>query len=332
MTAQSIPNPHTDTAAWVAWKRPKIGGHAAAVIAGVHEYTTMNQLYDLVVHGIVDPITQEKEDFFEWRLSLEANIANRYSVKTGRLLRKCGSSLHPDDQQLVCSPDREILKEGDGIGLLEIKSRDPIIWNQIKLSGAPGADWVQTQFYLMVRGLKWGAICEANVSSGKQLSFDMPADLEFHKVLWLRIQEFLADCAEGKRPPADNPDPVRLPAVGGELVTVEQMDAELVGQFKGITDGVTQSRDLLARAKDYHDGVKEAAQLWMLKNKIDVVEGFGKRIYYKEQKGRLTLDKKALARDNPEISLSDYETRGQPFRSFRVFDRPLQIASKGDRS
>jgi len=330
MTGQKIPNPHTDTAAWVAWKRQKIGGHAAAVIAGVHEYTTMNQLYDLVVHGIADPITQEKEDFFAWRLSLEANIAERYAAKTDRMIKRCGSTLHPDNPQLVCSPDREILKDPRGVGLLEIKSRDPIIWNQIKLTGAPGSDWVQDQFYMMCRGVTWGAICEANVSSGRQIRFDIEADLEFHRVLYQRIIAFLDDCVDGKRPPEEAPDPVRLPATGGELVTVDQMTDTLVGEFKGIAEGVTQARDLLARAETYHDGVKDAATLWLLNNQFDVVEGFGVRVYYKEQKGRMTFDKKALQRDHPDIDLSEYETRGNPFRSFRVYDRPKMITSKGD--
>jgi len=331
MTSEQIPNPHTDTDAWLAWKRQKIGGHAATIIAGVNQYTTMNQLYDLIVHGIADPITKEKEEFFEWRLGLEPNIAARYTKDTGRKLRLCGSTVHPDNPQLVCSPDREILKDERGVGLLEIKSRDPIIWNQIKLTGAPGADWVQTQHYLMVRNLKWGAICEANVSSGKQIKFDIEADLEFHKILYKRINEFLNDCANGKRPPEAAPDPVRMPAVGGELVTVDQMTDSLVGQFKGLAEGIVQAKDLYDRAKTYHDGVKDAAQTWLMLNGFDVVEGFGLRVYYKEQAGRLTLDKKALLRAHPEIDLSEFETRGRPFRTFRVYDRPKMIG-KGDQS
>ena len=328
MAKQKIPNPHTQTDAWLNWKRQKIGGHAAAVIAGVHEYTTITQLYDLIVHGIVDPLTQEEEDFFSWRLGLEPNIAERYSAKTVRMLRRCGSSVYPDNPQIICSPDREILKDPRGIGLLEIKSRDPIIWNKIKLSGAPGADWVQTQHYMMVRSLGWGGICEANVSTGRQIRFDIEADFEFHRVLYQRITDFLQDCKAGKRPPEKAPDPVRLPAVGGELVTLDQMPTALEKEYKGIAEGLTTARDLLTRAKEYHDGVKTASQDWMLLNGIDVVEGHGLRIYYKEQKGKPTFDKKALQRDHPEIDMSLYEGRGNPFRVFKVYERPKQITTK----
>jgi len=323
-----IPNPHHDKEAWLKWTRRKIGGHAAAIIAGVSEYGTLGSLYDLIVHGIVDPITKEKEDFFEWRLSLEPNIAERYTKDTGRKLRRCGSKAHPDNPDIVCSPDREILKDPRGVGLLEIKSRDPIIFKQIKLTGAPGADWVQDQHYLMVRGDAWGGICQANVSSGEQIRIDFDADFEFHKVLYRRITEFLADCKARKRPTEDLPDPVRMPAVGGELVTVEQMDEKLVQEYSNISQGLTQARDLFERAKTYHDGVKKAAKDWMMLNNFDVVEGFGLRVYYKEQQGRLTLDKKALLRAHPEIDLSEFEKRGSPFRSLRVYDRPKQITSK----
>lgn len=323
-----IPNPHTETAEWVKFKRRKIGGHAAATIAGVNPYQNLEQLFDLIVHGIRDPFTEEKEAFLSWRLSLEPNIADRYAAETGRKIRRCGSCLHPDDDRIVCSPDREILKDLKGVGLLEIKSRDPIVWNQIKLTGAPGADWVQTQHYLMTRHLNWGAICEANVSTGKQIRFDIEADLEFHRTLFQKIQDFLADCEAGERPPHPVADPVRLPKVGGELVTVEQMDEKLCREFRGVVDGVIQARDILTRAKEFHEGVKTAAQDWMTGNGFDVVEGFGARIYYKEQNGRLTLDKKALARDNPDLDLTEYETRGNPFRTFRVFDRPVAITGQ----
>ena len=69
-------------------------------------------------------------------------------------------------------------------------------------------------------------------------------------------------------------------------------------------------------------------QDWMLENGIDVVEGFGARIYFKEQKGRPTFDKAGLKRDNPDLDLTPYESRGNPFRRFVVYDRPLAIESK----
>ena len=330
-----IPCPHTETAEWVAFKRRRIGGHAAVTLSGASysstgqkSYQTLQELYDLIVHGIVDPITEEKERFFKWRLAQEPLIADRYAEETGRPIRRVGSCLHPENEMLICSPDRDILKDPRGVGKLEIKSRDPMAWQAIKLNGMPGADWVQDQFYMMVSGSKWGALCQGNLSTGQILEQDIEADLEFHRVLYQRITEFLEDCAAGKRPAAEVADPVRLPAVGGELVTMEQINSGLVAEFKGISAGVIQARDLLARAKDLHDGAKKSAQEWMRANDIDVVEGFGARIYYKEQKGRPTFDKAGLKRDNPDLDLTPYETRGSPFRRFVVYDRPLAIPSK----
>lgn len=337
MPDSTIPNPHTDTAEWVKFKRRRIGGHAAVTLSGASysstgdkHYQTMQQLFDLIVHGIVDPITEEKERFFAWRIKQEPLIADQYAEITGRELRLVGSCLHPENEMMICSPDREIISDSRGTGLLEIKSRDPIAWQAIKLHGHPGADWVQDQFYMMCSGSKWGGLCQGNLSTGQIFENDIPADLEFHRVLYQRITEFLADCAAGKRPAAEVADPVRLPAVGGELVTMEQINSQLVGEFKGISTGIVQARDLLARAKDLHDGAKKHAQDWMLKNEIDVVEGFGARIYYKEQKGRPTFDKAGLKRDNPDLDLTPYETRGSPFRRFVVYDRPKLITSKTD--
>jgi hypothetical protein len=335
MPESTIPNPHTETAEWVAFKRRKIGGHAAVTLSGASysptgqkSYQTLQELYDLLVHGIVDPITEEKERFFAWRLGLEQNIADRYAIETGRKIRKCGSGLHPDNEMLMYSPDREILKHERGLGLLELKSRDPMAWQAIKLNGVAGATWVQEQFYQMCKGVKWGAICEANVSSGELLHFDIDSDLEFHRVLYQRITAFLEDCRNGKRPAAEIADPVRLPAVGGELVTIEQMNTKLVGEFKGIAAGAIEARNLRDRAKDHYEMTKKATGEWMKLNGFDVVEGFGARIYNKEQKGKAGFDRKSLARDNPDLDLTEYETRGNPFRRFVVYDRPVAITSE----
>lgn len=325
-----IPNQQHETAAWVAWKNKRFGGHAASTVCGVNPYQTIDQLYDRLVHGIVDQKTAEEDAFLSWRLGMEPLIAERYCQEQDRTVRRRVSQYDAIDPTLVVNPDYEIVKIPErGVGLLELKSRDPMVWQQIRMKGAPGADWVQTQFYLMVSGLKWASICEANVSTGKQIVVDIDADLEFHGVLRDRIEAFLADCEAGRRP-APPVAVERLPEVGGELVPASRMDDRLIAEFAHLARANLTARDIFAKAEEFKTETDEQLKRWLRRHDFDVVEGFGGRFYYKEQAGRASFDKKALQRDHPEIDIKEYETRGEPFRTFKVYRRPESLNAADD--
>lgn len=320
-----IPRIEDDIEGWLAWKRRRISGHDASTLCGVNAYQTTGQLFDRIVHGVVDQKTAEDERFLRWRLKMEKNVADEYVEQTGRTIRSIGSRYHKDNPRIVSSVDREILKDDRGVGLLEIKTRDPMVWQRLKLSGCPDQDFAQLQHYLWVNDRSWGELCEANVSTGKQIIVRLNADLEFQKVLKVRIDDFLAACDRGERPAEAAVDPVRMPKVAGELVTVDQMDAALAKDFRDVSAALIGARYLRDQANEYHDLAKGAMQRLLRLHGIDVAEGFGVRVYYKEQAGRATFDKKALLKDHPKIDIEKYTKRGAPYRTLRVYKRPLSL-------
>lgn len=317
-----IPDQQNETDAWVALKNRRIGGRAAATICGLNPYQTLDQLYDKIVHGIVDPKTAEEDAFLSWRLSMEPLVADRYAREQGRDLERMASAFDDAEPMLMLNPDYGIVHLPDrGDGILEIKTREPMVWTQIKLKGAPGGDWVQAQFYLMVAGLSWASICEANVSTGKQLVHDIEADPAFHSALRERIEIFLQACERGERPAP--PDPVeRIPAVGGELVTASQMSDQLIAEFANLAKANITAREVFAAAESFKKETDEDMKRWMRRHSFDVVEGFGGRFYYKEQAGRKKLDETAFKRAHPDIDLEDFRVRGEPYRTYRPYLKP----------
>lgn len=324
-----IPDQQTQTDAWVAWKNTRFGGNSASAICGYNDYQTAAEVYDRLVHGIVDQKTERQDRFLRWRLAQEPIVAEFYTETQRRKVCRMASAYDEQDPMLVLNPDYQIVDvPGRGVGILEIKTRDPIVWNQIKLKGAPGADWVQTQFYLMVSRLEWASICEANVSSGEQLVIDIEADADFHNALRDRIAAFLDDCEAGKRPAPEESveDALSIPSVGGDLVLASSMPDDRVSEFYDLARANLVAREVYSQAETFKEDTDEAMKRWMLRNGYDVAEGFGGRFFYREQAGKASFDRKALKRDHPEIDQEKYEKRGAPFRTYKVYS----VATSGD--
>lgn len=311
--------PESGTPEWVDWKRRRIGGHAAAAILGVHPYATIQDVYDLIAHGIESrSLTDEDERFFQWRSSLEANIARRYVHETGRKVVKTKSSVVKEFPICIVSPDRRIYNDPRGVGLLEIKSVHPALWAKYSLTGLPEFFWVQNQFYLWGDGRTWGDFAAGDVNSGRLLRFEHEADRQFHALMHQKIVKFTQDIAAGRRP-EKTPDPVRLPSVGGSLVRVESLEETAVTLFDKLTTQVVEWTEINKMAEETKKSARGQLERFMEETGLEVAQLGRMRVYWREQAGRPSFDKKRLQADHPEIDLKKYETRGAPYKVLRVY-------------
>ncbi len=321
MSEEYIPCQETNRDEWVTWKSRKIGGHHAAAILGVHPYLTIEQVYDLIVHGIEPRVfTNEDRDFLDWRADLEPNIVARYTKLTGRKTRRTKSRVHPALPVCVASPDREILGDERGVGLLEAKSVYPAIWKKMEMDGLDKFMWVQNQHYLWVRNDPWGDICACDVSSGKPLTFEHPADREFHATLENRIREFLSLVESGTRP-EETPDPVRIPDTGGDLVRVETMEEQAVTLFRKLSEDVVVCTSMHKETEALKKESRSRLERFMLETGMDVAQLGTMRAYCREQAGKVKYSEwvKAIRRKHPGIEIDDCKVVGDPSRVLRVY-------------
>jgi len=321
-----IPDQDTDRIGWLKWRKGGIGGSDAAAILGESKYTSP---LDVFIDKTTEHVSEVSSLACQRGTALEPIVAARYAEETGKVIRRQQSRIHPEYDFIRCSMDYQIFAdEAQPTGMLECKTANSYIFNNMKLNGIHNAYWIQCQHNMMVCGYTWGAIAVLQPDSWEFLHFQIPRDDEFCATLLQRELDFWQMVKSGTPPEMAEPAPVRMPAVGGSLVQAEGLDHELATQFRDLTQALTVAVDIKAEADALHEQSKKVVQTWMLANRIDVIEGQGKRIYYKEQAGRKSLDKKALAADHPEIDLSKYEKSGAPFRSFRVFDRPVEQDKK----
>ena len=316
---ETIPDAEKDLDGWVKWKKRRIGGHAAAAIIGVHPRLTIMDVYDLIVHGIENrAMSEETENFLEWCSWQEPLLVRRYVQETGYKVRRVRSLVHPTIPLCVCSPDREIIGQERGVGLLEVKSVRDNLWRKMEMDGLDKFPWVQNQFYLWGSGRTWGDICAGSRDNGKILTFGHEADTEFQQILEKKILAFVK-MVEDETPPIVAPDPVRLPETGGSMVRVETMDEQAITLFSKLTESVIACGEMMKEAKEIDDEARARLKKFMETTGLDCAQLGSVRAYYKEQAGRKTFDKVAFKRAHPKIDLSEFDKQGEPFRTLRVY-------------
>lgn len=312
-----------DRERWLRWRKHGIGGTDAAAIIG-EGYDGRGPL-DVYIEKTSDAIDEPAPGsdlalILERGRELEPNVAARYERETGRRLAAVAPAVHRQFEFLRGSADR-IVESGPNDIVVELKTASAATFQRMKLDGLPKRYWIQLQHYLEVYDVDFGSFGVLQPDSWKFLRFDVQRDREFGALLVERLVAFWNGHVVPRIPPAPTAGaPVEsLPAVGGELVRAENLDARLALQFYALSDSLKVAKGLAEEATAFEDDVKGRLKLWLESNGIDVVEGNGLRIYYKEQAGRATLDKKALVAAHPNVVLADFEKRGAPFRTLRTF-------------
>lgn len=313
----------TDRERWLRWRKDGIGGTDAAMILG-EGYKGKGPL-DVYIEKTSDAIREPEPDsdealILERGRVLEPAAAARYERETGRLLRPIDPATHRDFDFIRGSADRRVI-DWEREGIAELKTAAAPVFQRMKLDGLPKRYWIQLQHYLEVYDVDFGTFGVLQPDSWKFLRFDVQRDREFGALLVERLVAFWTGHVIPRIPPAPTAAAAfeKLPTVGGELVRADDLDARLALQFYSLSDSLKVAKELSEEAATFEDDVKGRLKLWLESNGIDVVEGNGLRIYYKEQAGRATLDKKALAVAHPEVRLEDFEKRGAPFRTLRTF-------------
>jgi putative phage-type endonuclease len=298
--------------AWVEERRKGIGGSDMPVILGVSPFKTKRELWLEKTGRMPDP---EPTPAMERGRHLEDMIAHIYAQKTGRrVVRRRKAIVHPHFEFLRANIDRQIQStNGKGPGVLEIKAPGLHVFSKCKREGLPAYYFVQLQHYLTVTGRQWGSFMVFSAERWDGIHFDIDYDPGLSDLMVERADEFWHTVEQGIEPKEDDGPELDLPSVGGEMVRIE------TPAWAAAVEGLRVAKDLSAEAKALEDEAKAEVQRLMQEAGADVAEGAGARIYWKEQAGRKSLDKKRLEAEHPEIDLSHYMKAGKPFRTFRSY-------------
>ena len=307
--------PHDE---WLAVRRRGIGGSdtPVVVLGERHPFRTPRQLWEEKTGRSPDV---EETPAMRRGTVLEPVVADLYREVTGRKLRRVNAVLqHPEHDWMLGNVDREIVaaRPDDGPGVLEIKCPGLRVFAQCRREGIPDYYQLQMQHYLAVTGRKWGAFAVFSAERWDLLHFDVERDDELIDLIVERDAAFWELVKSGTPPEsAEELTKVDIPPLQTdmELVRIES-DA-----WRNAVDEYRMAKEILDEAKELESVAKERLQNLMELHGAAVAEGWGLRVYYREQAGRMTFDHKAFAKANPDLDLSPWFRQGKPSRPFKPY-------------
>ena len=300
-------------------RKTGIGGTDMTAIMGVDPYKSEYDLWLEKVYGapeitITNPM---KRGTF-----LEPIVADIYAKETGRNLEAINKVIRKENAPyLLGNIDRKVWRSpADTYGALEIKCPGIHVFGKCKREGLPDNYVIQLQHYMNVTGWKWGSFAIFSAERWELIHFDMKRDDDLIEMMEEKAHGFWM-MVENKTEPeiVDLGEPINLPKVTGEVTRVDDPT------WNRCIEDLVIARNLKAEVDAIEKEAKGRIQTIMGEINADVCESNGVRVYFREQAGRKSFDKKALAKAHPEIDLKQFEKQGNPFKTFRFFELKPQI-------
>jgi len=287
------------------------------VILGISPFKTRRQLF-MEKAGLAE---QEPAGLAAKRgKTLEHIVAELYSILTERQVEVVREKIiHPQMDFIWAQVDRKITDAAKKEGILEIKCPGVAVFNKAKREGLPDYYLVQLQHYLGVTGKLWGAFAVFSAERWELLKFDVERNEKLIQIIFQKDKEFWQDVLAGHVPEEDQ-IAVELPDVQqGEVVNVDRMQyrqewAEIIMEYRSADQMYEEGKALLEVSEEKIKAMMESMS-------AKIAEGAGARVYFKEQAGKKTLDKKLFLKENP-LAYEVYESflkAGKPSRPFRIF-------------
>lgn len=288
-------------------RRAYIGASEVAAITGLDKWRTPVDVFDDKL-GLSAPF--EENAHIRRGNRLEHVAAEYYTEQTGHKLRRHTEGfVHPEMPYFRGHVDRLVVGERR---LWEGKCPSVAAFRNLQRNGLPDGYILQAQALMGLSGypvLTWDIFC-ADVWDA--VVFDIEFDASIYGQIETSVREFWNDHIIPKIPPtSDSKADIDFERIGGQDITRRDDDA-FITKAAALSEADQLKRD----AEALYDIAK--------KDVIDAVEGLpgiyeggGLRLYYTEQPGRVTLDKKAMAADG--IDLAKYEKHGKPFPTFRPY-------------
>lgn len=291
--------------AFLADRRTYLGATDMAAILGVDDHKTALDVYNEKL-GLVPPFQGNSQTMRGQKL--EDIAAQEYASCQGvKVHRRRTELIHPVYDFLRGHIDRRVVGEGRPV---EIKVPSRGMFYKIKREGLPGSWIIQMQTYLGLDRSPVGDFAPFCPDVWETLPFEVPADPELYEkiehaafIFW--TEHVLKDVP----PPATKLDQptIEFQKIGGEVIFRD--DPEFVEAAQLFRDAKALERDSAELIDLAKKKVKEA-----IGNKIGKYQGGGMRLSYYMSAGQSRFDKKTLAAAHPEIDLTQFESRGNPFK------------------
>ena len=295
--------------AWLDARKKGVGGSDASVIVGLNKWKSPFTLW-LEKTGQSEPESLEDNEYVYWGNVLEETVAREFCKRTEKKVRRCGRLQHEEIPFLLASVDRLVVGENSG---LECKTANGFAAREWEGDNIPDAYYVQCQHYMLVTGAERWYIA-ALIGGNRFVMQTIERNEEEIKALLQAETEFWRKVTEEEMPDVDGSD---------------DCTQALAEKFKGglpaielpsSADNIFAEIDTLTETAD---SIK--SQIEEKKNELRMLLGdaeagttaSGRRVTWKTQAGRTTIDSKRLKAERPDV-WQQYSKQGNPIRVFKI--------------
>lgn len=318
-------------------RRSFIGASDWAHVMNEPPYGCQRQLWYEKTGTKPDLLDARAQNVLERGQRLEPLIIQLYWQQTGRRIHRGGKLIrHPDLEFIGLHLDGKIARHiyGGTPGVLECKTMGEFPFRHARRYGLPAGYILQVQGAMMVTGWAWGAFAVLWPDGWELEAWDFQRDDELIAVLEGAGKAFWAKIRNGTEPErlekgdkrcrkcAWRPSCWQLPmeAFAGEEILSERDESieEDVTFLPLITD-LRDANTIAQDADETVEAIKDEIRAKM--GKRDAVRGPGYRVYLRETKPQMKLDRKRLEKEFPKIAEKFLVPSGTS-KPLRIYEMP----------
>ena len=250
-----------------------------------------------------------------WGKELEPLIAKYYTAKTGNKVRRVNAVLqHPDPDKSFMLANLDYAVNKSEVGVLEIKTtgeHGAKLWKH----GVPLYVTCQVQHQLAVTGKQLAHVCvlicghEARVYEIKRDELIINQLIQQERRFWEYVQQDVPPPADGSESAAKALSQL-YPTSQGEMI--DYRDNDILNTW---FNELTEQKKLIDHHQHRFDFLKQ--QIQQVMKTAELATFANGSVSWKKSKDSISLDTKALLKDQPEL-LNQYPQVRQGSRRFLV--------------
>lgn len=293
---------------WLKYRILGIGGSDAGAICGLNPYVSP---IDVFLEKIGEKHQEEENESMRQGRDFEEYVAKRFEEATGKKVRRRNVMFQHDEYDFILANiDRDVVGED---AILECKTASVYSTSKWK-NGVPEHYEIQCHHYMAVTGAKKCYL--ACLILNKELVIrEIDRDEEVIQNLITIEKEFWESHVLKNQMPAPDGSDAATDAIEVLYADTDADGAiELVGFGERLKrfDEIKELKELLDQEEEQ---IKQEIMLEMKENEIAFTGD--RKITWKCQNGRKTVDGTKLQKDHPDI-YSRYLKEGKPFRVFKI--------------
>lgn len=302
--------------AWLDMRKKGIGGSDAGAIMGYNPWTSPFALW-MEKTGQIEPEDISQNPSVQAGIRLEPVVAAWFSDETGLKVERRGMMRNKKYPWMLANIDRLIPGRKNGLAEdigLEIKTTNAFSAHDWDEDNVPNSYYLQCQHYMMATGLKgwWIAVLIGGQDFRKKF---IPRNDEQIRALFEAEKVFWENYVVGGA----------IPPIDESQATKEALADKYPGGLEDAIELPEQADGLVQLLDGYKAKKKELdASIQWAENELKALMGdhetalAGERkITWKRQNGRITVDSKKLKADYPDI-WEACKKEGKPTRVFKV--------------